>query len=96
MAAKMVKIEKMSFWTKIGSFADSVFKNKISAQLNTKNISEYGLYLVIIYHSFKYLFGICLCSMFTCLSNLQILAQNDIFFYFSLFWRSFSVTIATV
>ena len=26
-----------------------------------------------------YIFGICLCSMLTCLLNLQILAQNDIF-----------------
>ena len=47
-------------------------------------------------HSFKYLFGISLCSMLTCLLNAQILAQNDFFFYFGLFWRLFYVTIATV
>ena len=34
--------------------------------------------LVTIYHPFKYLFGICMCPMLTCLLNLPILAQNDI------------------
>ena len=73
------KIEEMSFWTKIGSFTDSVYKIYISAQLNTKKIFKYAMYLVFIYHSFKYLFGICVCSMLTCLLNFQILAQNDTF-----------------
>ena len=86
----------MLFWTKIGSFTDSVFKNYISAQLNL--YQKYMLCILLnIYHSFKYLFGISLCSMLTCLLNAQILAQNDIFFfYFGLFWRLFYVTIATV
>ena len=51
--------------------------------------NEVDLYLVTIYHPFKYLFGICLCSLLICLLNLQILAQNDIFFDFSLFFRPF-------
>ena len=46
---------------------------------NVIKIFKYFMYLVIIYHPFKYLFGIFLCSMLTCLLNLQILAQNDIF-----------------
>ena len=54
------------------------------------------MYHVIIYHPIKYLFGICLYSMLTNTLNLQILAQNDIFFLYSLFWRPFSITIATV
>ena len=40
------------------------------------------VYLVIIYHPFKYRFGICLCSMLAVLLNLQISAQNYIFFLF--------------
>ena len=49
------------------------------------------MYLATINHPFKYLFGICLCSILTCLLNLQILAQNDNFSILAYF-----VTIATV
>ena len=66
----------MLFWTKIGSITDSVFKNYIS----TAKYQKYMLCILLnIYHSFKYLFGISLCSMLTCLFNAQILAQNDNF-----------------
>ena len=63
----------------IGNFTDSGFKNKISSQLNTKMILKQFMYLVIIYHSFKYLVGICLCSMLNCQLNLQLLPQNSLF-----------------
>ena len=40
-----------------------------------------NVYLVYIYHVFKYIFGICMhYIMLTCLLNLQILVQNGIFF----------------
>ena len=45
---KWAKIEKKLFWTKIGSFTDSVFKDYISAQLNTKKILKY--FYVFCYH----------------------------------------------
>ena len=91
-----LKYRKCLFRPHFGGFTDNLFKNYISAQLNTKKIFKYFMYLVIIYHPFKYICGICLCSMLTGLLNLQILVKNDIFFYFSLFWRPFSETIATI
>ena len=55
-----LKYRKCLFRPHFGGFTDSVFKNKISAQLNTKGIFKYFMYLVIIYHPFKCLCGICL------------------------------------
>ena len=77
-----LKYRKCLFRPHFGGFMDNVFKNKISAQLNTKNIFKYFMYLVTISHPFKYLFGICLCSMLTGLLNLQILTFFSILAYF--------------
>ena len=72
-----LKLRKCHFGPQFGGFTDSVFKNYISAQLN--KIFLYFMYLVTINHPFKYLFGICLCSILTCLLYFQILAKNDTF-----------------
>ena len=34
--ADKIKTEKLTFWTKFKAFGDYVFKNYLSAQLNTK------------------------------------------------------------
>ena len=67
-----LKSKKCHFDPQFGGFTDSVFINSISAQLNTKKVFYYFMNLVTIYHPFKYLFGICLCSMLTCLLKLQV------------------------
>ena len=56
----MLKCRKCNFGPQFGGFTDIVFINYISAQLNTKNIHFilHFIYLVTIYHPFKYLFGI--------------------------------------
>ena len=65
-----LKYRKCNIGPQFGGFTDFVLKNYISAQLNSENI--HVVYLVTIHHPFKYLFGICLCSMLTCLLILQI------------------------
>ena len=81
-----------------------IFKDKISAQPNTKQnficdhicyVSWQYMYLGT-YHLLKYLMGICLCSMLISLSKVSYLVQNDCFHIFSLLRRPFSVTIATI
>ena len=79
-----LKIEKSPFWTKYKGFGDQFFKNKISAQLNTKII-----YVVCLDNSLnmlKYLFGICLCSVLISLSNVSNLFQNSQFPVLGLFF----------
>ena len=83
------------FWTRKRGLKDKLFNFKISAKLNSKKTFQYFMYLVNIYHLFKYLFGICLCSI----SKLPVIPPNfgpKCLFYSSLFWRQFSVSIATV
>ena len=58
-------IDKMSFWTRNGGLIDKHVNFKISAQLNTKNIFQYFMFLVNIYNIFKNILCICLCSMLT-------------------------------
>ena len=63
----------------------------MSAHLNTKiNF----MYPVIIYHPFKY-FWYLLVLYVKWPAKPPDLAQNDAFFYLSLFWQPFSVTKAT-
>ena len=54
-------------------------QNMISEKLNTKK----SFYYVVCYdnsrHQFKYIFGVCLCSMLTALSNVSNLLKNGQF-----------------
>ena len=84
-----LKWTKCHFGPEIGGLIDKLFNFLISAQLNTKKIFKYFMYIVNIYFLFKYLFGICLCSMLTCLLSLQILVQNDIFSILAYFGSHF-------
>ena len=72
-----LKCRKCHFVPHFGGFTDCFQKLDISTAKYQKDISIF-LYLVIIYHPFKYRVGICLCSMLAGLLNLQISAQNDI------------------
>ena len=50
--------------------------------------------VILIFCSFKYLFGICLFSMLISLSNLSIFLQNDQFHYFQPILVAIFMTIA--
>ena len=50
--------------------------------------------VILIFCSFKYLFGICLFSMLISVSNLSIFLQNDQFHYFQPILVAIFMTIA--
>ena len=74
------KCERMDARTHRHRLDQSTISSPMSLWLRwAKKIFWYFIHLVITYHKSEYLFVFCLWSMLTCLLNLQILAQNDIY-----------------
>ena len=87
-----LNIEKLPFQAKFEAFGDRFFKNKISAQANTKKTFKYIVRHDNSHHLFKFFFGICLCSALIPLFHVSTLLQNG---HFPILAAIF-VTIATL
>ena len=96
MSTKNGLSRKVSFNTKIGRFNRQIY-------IEHKQMSK--IYLDIGYILTRYINIIKYVLVFSCvdilfltkrLSNHEILVQNDILCYLSLYWRPFSVTLAPV